>query len=74
MKKISEITRRDLIDIIRDGFIFDERRITGIKDTWAIYKSMAKMHYWGRLAEIEFLERLYPLANMPSNDRRFADA
>lgn len=74
MKKISEITRRDIIDIIREGFIFDERRITGIKDTWAIYKSTAKMHYWGRLTEIEFLERLYPLANMPSNDRRFADA
>ena len=74
MKKISEITRRDLIDIIRDGFIFDERRITGIKDTWAIYKNTAKMHYWGRLTEIEFLERLYPLTNMPSNDRRFADA
>ena len=31
MKKISEITRRDIIDIIRDGFIYEERRPTGLK-------------------------------------------
>ncbi len=74
MKKISEITRRDIIDIIRDGFEYEERRQTGLKNYWAIYREKAKMYYWGRLTELDFLDRLYPLASMPSNDRRFSDA
>ena len=74
MKKISEITRRDIIDIIRDGFIYEERRPTGLKNMWDIHKCTTNMPYWGRLSEIEFLGRVYPLASMPSNDRRFPNA
>ena len=54
MKKISEITRRDIIDIIRDGFIYEERRPTGLKNMWDIHKCTTNMPYWGRLSEIEF--------------------
>lgn len=76
MKKISDITRRDIIDIIREGFEYDARRPIELskEKSWAVYKSTAKMYYWGRISEIEFLDRLYPLASMPSNDKRFSDA
>lgn len=78
MKKISEITRRDILDIIRDGFTVKQSYIVGISSIngAAVQETNAhvKMSYWGRLNEIEFLERLYPLKSMPSNDRRFSDA
>ena len=41
---------------------------------WDIHKCTTNMPYWGRLSEIEFLGRVYPLASMPSNDRRFPNA
>ena len=78
MKKISEITRRDILDIIRDGFTVKQSYIVGISSIngAAVQETNAhvKMSYWGRINEIEFLERLYPLKSMPSNDRRFSDA
>ena len=60
MKYITEITRRDITDIIRDG----------------IGKGLERIYvpYYGRLSELEFLQRLYPLQTMPSTDRRYRNA
>ena len=60
MKYITDITRRDIIDIIRDGM-------------WIDFE-LVHVPYYGRLSELEFLQRLYPLKNMPSNDSRYKDA
>ena len=61
MRYISAITRRDIIDVICYGFL--------VTDDMEI-----KMTYWGRLDEITFLQRVYPLSEMPSYDNRFASA
>lgn len=64
MKKITEITRRDIFDLIKFGFVevIDgnsfEQRIT----------------YFGRVDEISFLDRLYKLDEMPSFDSRRKNA
>lgn len=64
MNRISEITKRDILDIFRKGIdipnIWETQRIT--------------YNYFGRLEEIEFLKRIYNLKNMPSFDSRFSDA
>lgn len=64
VNRITEITRRDILDLFQNGLDIDEffetKRI--------IY------HYFGRLDEIEFLKRLYDLKKMPSDDSRFEDA
>lgn len=65
MRLISELTRRDLLDIIRDGFSIPaytqiETADFGWIDTDDGTKEI-KMDYWGRLDEISFLQRLYPL-------------
>lgn len=64
VNRITEITKRDILDLFQNGFdiveLFETNRI--------IY------HYFGRLDEIKFLNRLYNLKKMPSNDSRFEDA
>lgn len=60
MKYITEITRRDITDIIRDGIWDDGEPIL--------------LPYYGRLSELEFLQRLYPLKTMPSTDSRYKNA
>lgn len=64
MNRISEITKRDITDLFQRGLdifdIFETKRV--------IYL------YYGRLEEIEFLERLYNLESMPSSDSRFRNA
>lgn len=75
MNKISDITRQDILDIIKDGFVeeFDEpiydsesgEYVTGNK----IY-----MPFCGRLDEIGFFTRLYDLETLPSYDHRYKDA
>ena len=77
MNKITEITRRDIIDIIRNGFIgsepeskidYYEHQYT--EEVPVVYH----ICYHGRLNEIDFLSRVYNLSNMPSTDSRFKDA
>lgn len=64
MNRISEITKRDIHDLFKNGIdiieLWDTKRIT--------------YNYFGRLEEIEFLKRLYDLKNMESLDSRFPDA
>lgn len=77
MNKITEVTRRDIIDVIRSGCAgtyeeskFDDYEREYIEDIPCEYI----MCYHGRLTEIEFLSRIYNLKSMPSTDTRFKDA
>lgn len=60
---ITEITRRDIYELFRDGI-----------DTFDWPNSKQTYHYYGRLEEIEFLERLYDLDKLPSTDSRYKNA
>ncbi|MEC1424137.1 hypothetical protein [Bacillus subtilis] len=64
MNRISEITKRDILDLFQNGMdieeIFETKKVT--------------YPYSGQLDEIEFLKRLYDLKSMPSSDYRFSDA
>ena len=56
MKHISEITKRDILDLFRNGLEINE-----FFDTKTVI-----YHYFGRIEEIAFLKRIYDLGNMPS--------
>lgn len=77
MKKISELTRRDLLDIIMGGFVVKEL-IDGDKkyelETDKFGRYIIKMPYYGRFDEVEFLSRLYNLDELPSYDSRYRSA
>ena len=66
MNSISEITRRDIYDLFCDG----------IDDPEAFPFDMNKIQYpyYGRLTELEFLDRLYDLDAMESYDSRYSNA
>jgi hypothetical protein len=66
MNNITEITKRDIFDLFTKGY----RENTFFLD----YKINITYSYYGRLSEIKFLEKLYPLDNMPSNDSRAENA
>lgn len=75
MNKISDITRQDILDIIRDGFVevLDEPVYDGeIGEYTTEYR--VHMPYFGRLDEIGFFQRVYDLESLPSYDNRFSDA
>lgn len=77
MDKISDVTRQDIIDVIRNGFVvsFDEPQYDSISGNYIVIVSYrAKISYHGQLDELGFLERLYDLDNMPSNDSRYSNA
>lgn len=66
MKTITSITKLDIFDLLRDGYedgVFVSGDIPNVT-----------YRYHGRLSEVEFLKRLYPLNEMPSNDERYEDA
>ena len=75
MDKISDVTRQDIIDVIRNGFVvsFDEPQYDSISGNY-IVSYRAKISYHGRLNELGFLQKLYDLDNMPSNDSRYSNA
>lgn len=64
MNRITEITRRDILDLFRNGLVIDEF----FETKTIIY------YYWGRLTEVDFLKRLYDLKKLPSKDLRYKDA
>lgn len=77
MHNITEVTRRDIIDIIRNGFVGNEpqTKLDYYEREYVDERSTKyKMCYYGRLEEIDFLSRLYNLKTMPSYDSRFRDA
>lgn len=75
---ISDITRRDIIEVITNGFIvnkIDKKDVINpdfiIPDNGG---TRIIMPFHGRLKEIDFLKKLYPLDTMPSYDYRFDNA
>ena len=75
MNKISDITRQDILDIIRDGFI-EELDEPVYNDEIGEYTTENKvfMPFFGRLDEIGFFTRLYDLKSLPSYDKRYKNA
>ena len=75
MNKISDITRQDILDIIRDGIIEEldepvyDSEIGKYTTEYRIY-----MPFYGRLDEIGFLQRIYDLESLPSHDHRYGNA
>lgn len=63
MERITEITKRDIYEIFRNG----------ITD-YGLFDIQIEYPYYGRMEEIEFLERLYNLNEMKSNDSRYNNA
>lgn len=64
MNRITEITKRDIFDIFCEGITINN---------W--FEQERKFYqYFGRLKEIDFLERLYNLEQLPSFDSRYHDA
>lgn len=77
MNKITDVTRRDILDVIRMGF--NETKKDQSKDYYGheyIEESPTqyRLCYYGRLSETEFLSRIYNLNTMPSSDSRFSNA
>lgn len=70
MNKISDITRQDILDIIKDGFIEEYDGEVGEYIT----ENKIYMPFFGKLDEIGFFNRLYDLKSLPSYDRRYGDA
>ena len=77
MNKITEVTRRDIIDVIRSGCAgtYEERKFDDYEREYIeeIPCEYIMCYYW-RLTELEFLSRIYDLKSMPSIDSRFKDA
>lgn len=65
MHNITEITRRDIFDLFQHGYVEDS--------IWSESKNIT-YYYFGRLTEIDFLKKIYPLDSMPSYDRRYRNA
>jgi len=60
--KITELIRHDIFDLFENGCI---EQIYFGSDKKYFYP------YYGRLKEIDFLKRIYPLENMVTTDERF---
>ncbi|WP_289811590.1 hypothetical protein [Thomasclavelia cocleata] len=58
MNCIIEITKRDILDLFKNGLEIDD----------------FFQRYFGRLEELNFLKRLYDLKGMLSNDSRYENA
>ena len=64
MRKISDITRREILELFQHGFDVD----------CLFDMSHETYPYYGRLNEIDFLKRLYPLDAMKSLGSRYPNA
>jgi hypothetical protein len=65
MNSITEITRREIIELFREGYV---------EYPWSRKDEKIFYYYYGRLNEIEFIGKLYHLDKMPSSDVRFKNA
>lgn len=77
MDYITEITKRDIIDILQNGFLGIETVIS--RDYYENqypeeHDVEYKINWYGRLEELEFLSRIYNLNTMKSYDSRFRNA
>lgn len=77
LQNISEVTRRDIIDILINGFVYEEIVDRPHPDYFYYQEAVeveVKINIYGRLSEIVFLNRLYDLKQLPSTDSRFCNA
>ena len=65
MRNITEITRRDIFDLFQKGYV---------ESNWLSGDQRISYPYHGRLSEIDFLKKVYPLDKMLSTDERFENA
>lgn len=65
MRNITEITRRDIFDLFQKGYV---------ESNWLSGDQRISYPYHGRLSEIDFLKKVYPLDKMSSTDERFENA
>lgn len=65
MRNITEITKRDIIDLFQEGYL---------ESNWLLEDQHIYYPYYGRLSEIDFLKKLYDLNKMPSFDERSENA
>lgn len=73
VKQISEVTRRDIAMLFVNGYYdytmcWPDSNYTSPDDAYIFYP------YYGRLTEVEFLRRIYPIDKMPSTDSRYPNA
>ena len=64
MNKITSLTRRDIVDLLTNGYDVEDFITT---HHYCFY-------FWGRMTTVEFLNRLYPLRELPSLDSRYNNA
>lgn len=64
MNKITGVTRRDIFDLFKKGIT---------EDNWLITENIF-YPYYGRSDVVEFLKRLYNLADWESRDSRVENA
>jgi len=65
MRKITEITRRDIFDLFKKGYV---------EYNWLLGDESISYPYHGCLSEIDFLKKLYCLDKLPSTDYKFENA
>lgn len=73
LKKITDITRREIAKLFKEGYVdksnfFWDSKYSSPKGERIFYL------YHGELEELDFLKILYPLDTMPSYDPRYANA
>ena len=77
MNKITEITKRDIVDILVNGFVGTET-VVAYDYYEHQYEKEQSVKYiinmYGRLNELDFLSRIYDLDSMESYDSRFKNA
>lgn len=64
MDRITEITKRDILNIFQNGLEID-----GLGENKTVLYP-----YFGQLRELDFLKRIYDLKSLPSNDSRCENA
>ncbi|WP_198021223.1 abortive infection family protein [Prevotella sp. RM4] len=64
MNRITNLTRRDIIEVL----------IVGIDIDMFIETNHYYFNFWGRMTTVEFLNRLYSLKDLPSLDSRYKNA
>ena len=64
MGRITNLTRRDIRDVLVSGFNGD----------FGVSVIHYRFNFWGRLSTVDFMNRLYPLKELPSTDSRYNNA
>lgn len=64
MNRITSITRNEIFDVLLNTFTED----------YLLGVPRRRFNFWGVLAPVDFLERLYNLENIPSKDKHYINA